>query len=632
MTTLPRLVAFDTETTGLNPWKDKLLGVALAWRDSVDAPIRTAWYPWGGRQCPWPRDILASEDVVKVAHNARFDIKFLATCAQTHVGGTTNDTLLLASILTPRKQPGERLSLNLKQLARKVLGSTSVSAHATLLRHLKELRLTMKDLGHRDVDPEVVQNYCCEDARNTLLLYEKYNRALMDDPARAQYYYDEMLPLERVLLDMEMRGNHVDARLLGEAALQLDTRITRVTRELEATVQEEILRARAAMQPPTQQLDFLPAQLPEFSWNSPSHCRMLYYGIMGLGQYCFARTPTGEPSLNRKDLKAAVIPPGKLKDAIGLSMKRAAMAKNMAAYVTGIMDRMDCGIIHAEYLQSGNESMGDADLAGGTATGRLSHRNPNLGNLPRSQKWDENERSTDEYWMSTFVKELFVPAPGHVFIHADFSQIELRVAAHLAQDKPFLDAFNAGEDPHQSTATAIGITRQQAKTVNFLLIYFGSPWRLCFELGADPGRDAVALKRAENIHKKFFDAHPELFRWIQDVRGAATRDGYVTSMFGRRRYVPEVWSHDPKIVAGALRQAGNHVVQSAAASICKRAMLKIHDAGFKIVNQVHDSIDVMVPEGTAPDAMRHIKNLMENAVKLDVPLPVDAKIIKTFRE
>lgn len=619
------LYAIDVETTGLNPWKDRLLGVSVAWRDGPR--VTSAWYDHTPQATasPWPREILSDPTATLVGHNLRFDMRFLAVHTGCTPAGKWQDTRLMAALTMKRRRPGVTYSQGLKNLVKVCLPAGRLSAHNALQDYLRENRLTMHDL-HR-VPRGLVRDYCREDTENTLLLYEFLNPRLT--PEARRYYEDEMLPLERLLLDMELRGLRVDLDLLERG----DRNTARLLAQTEERLRRDYAQEIKQALPPTQYTLF---DHEEFDFDKPRHVRKLYYDVMGLGDYVTTTTATGEKSISRQDIRAAALPPGRLKELTSQVIYRASLAKNRSSYVNGIKERLQGEILHGEYYQVSGEGLA-VEGKGGTASGRLSHRNPNLGNLPRSSHAVDS--ASDDYWQNHWVKYLFIPRLGKVFVYADFDQIELRVAAVLSGDKPFIDAFNAGLDPHQATADAIGITRQQAKTVNFLLIYFGSPWRLCHELGADPTRDKQALERAEKIHEDFFRVHWQLKQWVMDSRNLLRKNGYVDSYFGRRRYLPEVWSREEKEVEHAMRQGVNHIVQSTAASVCKRAMLKIdamnvqnNTKKYLIVNQVHDSICVEVDEGMASDALIQVKHCMETAVPFDVPLTVDAQIIKTFRE
>ena len=612
---MDKVIAIDCETTGLNPHTDKLLGFAIAYSDVA------IYYPFTA-DMPVP-DVLRDKTVAKLGHNLRFDMHFLASKGIT-VAGPWQDTKLIATLID------ENVPHGLKPLAQKYLGASSCHYANTLKSVLRSLNLDMSDLWDPRIDPELLQNYCCEDARNTLALY---NIFIEDKSWSRDYYATEMLPTEQVLFHMEQLGNYIDRKKLGEAMTQLQYLKTKLKHELFCLAEDHINiirheaqdKARAKFKTIAKQSS---VPLPEFNWNSPIHRRKLFYKHLGLGEYCTETTDTGERSLSKHHIEPclAQIP---VNTALANTLQRyfqlQTYEKMYSTYAVGISDRMIGNKIYGEYYQVSREDP-YADN-GGTVTGRLSHRNPNLGNLPRK---------TEDYYAGAFVKDLFIPPEGHVFISADYSQVELRVAAHLSQDAALLDVFNAGGDPHQQTADelasrGVNVTRQQAKTVNFLMIYGGSPWRLCCELGKDP-KNSAELDMCEKIIDGFFSAHPKLKQWLQENKARVLQHGYVTSMFGLRRNLPAVWSWDTKAKKHALKQATNFAVQSAAASICKRAMIKLHAEGFQIVNQVHDSITCTCPDcKPLPDLyLKEISHIMCSVVELSVPLTVDAKISKTF--
>jgi len=350
----------------------------------------------------------------------------------------------------------------------------------------------------------------------------------------------------------------------------------------------------------------------------------LFYSHLGLGNHVTALTESGQPSLMKKDIDAAKIPDGLLKETLTLYYDLQSYTRMLTTYCVGIKERVVKGKIHGEYYQVSREDY-DKDGAGGTVTGRLSHRNPNLGNLPRKK---------GDYLKGTFVKDLFIPAPGHVFLYADFAQIELRVVAELAQDRAFIRSFNAGEDAHEATAKAVGITRQQAKTVNFLIAYGGSAWRLAYELGLDP-RIERDLNFCEGVRNAFFTTHRDLAEWIEQTRYEAMSRGHVVTPFGIRRRLPDVKSYDERLRKRALKQAVNFMVQSTAVSLAKRAMMDLHAAGFQLRNQVHDSIICEVPLARAEEKLAEMLDIMlQQGIKagFKIPMPAEGKILKTFNE
>lgn len=617
------IVAIDVETTGLNPWTDRLLGLSIAEYDA-QGKIQTAYYPWGGQDevFPFPWDLLSDPTISKVGHNLRFDLKFLHLNGVT-VQGPWEDTKLLAQLIE------ENRPLGLKPLATEYLGKEATRQDRRLLEHLKSLKLTKADLSDSRVDQKIVADYCEEDTRNTLLLYEILSKKIKENLKK--YYYEEMLPLEKVLFSMEIAGNKIDLEALDRAEVALNERILDYQTKLNSEVAEELVKICHLLQEEEMKKHPLKAKqgrclLPEFNWQSNRQKTILFYNLLGLGSYCHAVTASGAPSLERKVLNNLNLPEGKLKRTIQLQVELQSYSKMRSAYIDGIRSRLQGGYIHGEYNQAPSEEWNSEDAEGGTVTGRLAHRNPNLGNLPRKQK------AGGDYYRGTFVKDLFIPSsPDHCFLYADYKQIELRLAAHLSNDPEFLEAFNLEKDPHAQTAEALGIERHEGKTVNFLLIYFGSAWRLAIELGWDP-KDETRLRQAERIRNEFFSAHSHLYNWIMDQRRYLKQWGEIPSMFGRVRRLKKVWSSDRKEVEHALKQAGNFVVQSVAASICKRAMIKLHSEGFRIRNQVHDSITCEVTREEAPEKMEEMKNIMMNVVKLQLPFDVDIKIIDTFKE
>lgn len=615
------IIAIDVETTGLNPWRDRLLGVSI-----TEENLRSTYYPYAGPDAvaPFPREILADPAVIKVGHNIRFDIKWLEV-NYIPVRGPIEDTKLMAQLLD------ENRPLGLKPLSEKYLGLAEVQCSKELKKHLDNLHLKMGDLGDPRVDKQLVSRYCCEDTKNTMLLYRKLRKELEAQPRVMAYYREEFLPMESLLLEMELRGNRIDMTRIVEAELELNCLLNKNVRELcglissEIRVVEDEIWEKEKRKYKTER-GRAHCPRPTFNWNSGEHKRRLFYRQLGLGKYCSETTESGQPTLSRKILRSLTIPEPKLRQALDLQIDHQTYSKMLSSYVYGLWDRMEGETIHGEYYQASQEDFKKfSDDAGGTVTGRLSHRNPNLGNLPRK---------TTDYWKGTFVKDLFIPSSGGRFLYADYSQIELRVAAHLAQDEAFITAFNSGQDPHQQTAdrlnsAGLNIKRQQAKTINFLLIYYGSARRLCQELGLNEEKD---LPFCEKIREEFFKSHPQLLQWIQRTMGTVKKFGWVESMFGRVRRLPDVWSYDKFTVSHALKQAGNFVVQSVAASITKRAMLRLKDAGFTIVNQVHDSITCEVPPWDAECMLKQMLEIMGNVVQLSVPIVADGKIIDTFKE
>jgi DNA polymerase-1 len=254
-----------------------------------------------------------------------------------------------------------------------------------------------------------------------------------------------------------------------------------------------------------------------------------------------------------------------------------------------------------------------------TATGRLSSSNPNLQNIPVRSEWGNR------------IRKAFVPAPGWTFLSADYSQIELRILAHLSGDQALTDAFRRGEDIHARTAAAIfgvppeGVDKEMrrvAKTVNFGVIYGMSPFGLSRELGVDQ-------KQARAWIDGYFEAYHGVRRYLDDLVARARRDGYVTTLFGRRRRLRELQSSKPALVQFAERAALNTPIQGTAADLIKKAMIELHRRlaaekfQTRLLVQIHDELLLEVPPGESGRAADLVRECMEGAVSFDVPIVVD---------
>lgn len=625
-----KLVAIDIETTGLSHVKDSVLGISVAWRDADG--IKARYYEPEDFQSTELNEFINSSIVV--GHNYRFDYKFLrqaglakplplgTTNNAGRVGGAWEDTKLIATLID------ENTAHGLKSLAVKYLGKDATAFKAALDGHLKQLKLTMKDLKDPRVDKNLIASYCMEDSINTLRLYEVLSVKLTDK--QRNYYYTEMLPIEYVLAEMELAGNYIDEEKLLICESALVSRISETAAWLGNEVKDEIntielkLWEKEKSKRKTEK-GKAGVKRPVFNWGSlPQKTALFYDSSLGLGRYCSATTDKGSPTLLKKDVDRCNIEDERLKAVLARYYDWQAYQKMLTTYCVGIKERLVDGKIYGEYHQISREEFG-TEGKGGTVTGRLSHRNPNLGNLPRGGK---------DYYKGAFVKDLFIPSRGNVFIYADFSQIELRVVAELAGDRAFIKSFKNGEDPHQATADTIGITRQAAKTVNFLIAYGGSAWRLAIELKKNPHNDAE-LNECEAIRRNFFAAHPELDQWIQKVRRLARNQEHVTTPFGITRRLPQASSMIKEDREHALKQAVNFMVQSTAVSLAKRAMIALHEHGFKLRNQVHDSI---ICETMMEDAEHDLERMlsimaMQGIIAgFSIPMLADGKIISTFNE
>jgi DNA polymerase-1 len=273
----------------------------------------------------------------------------------------------------------------------------------------------------------------------------------------------------------------------------------------------------------------------------------------------------------------------------------------------GLMSQIEDGRVYAEYLQAGR---GKEGTIGGTVTGRLSSRNPNMQNLPRGSE----------------IKKFFIPDAGEIFVYFDYSQLELRLAAHLSQDPLLIKAYNEGLDLHELTGQTIGADRQTGKTTNFAMIYDASPWRLADILNKTPEECKLIIDEFYNLYRGYK-------QYLEDQKRFMMKYACVISETGRIRRLPGLhefherskeWRH-------ALKQGYNFPIQSLGASITKLAMIELHRRKFRIVTQVHDSVVISLPEQNL-DRVEEIKQIAENVYPVSVPIKVDIKLLTSLSE
>lgn len=678
-----RLLVIDTETTGTD-WKtDKLHGIGLCWGPGADeADYYPIWdMPDGVRRG------LMDPTIIKVGHNIRFDLKFLKA-AGFEVQGDFYDTMLLAQILD------ENQPMGLKALTEKYLGAGRLSSKADLdracsrvaVKHVGELcaaDLADGDHGHA----ELIGRYCIEDVRNTRDLWQYLTKRVNEVDGLVKqhllgakatpkdYFLQEAAPLEPILLDMEMSGIAVDRAAMGAAAKEFKAQELGLFETLNTLCKEEVHaiedklyeaavakrksdKGKASVRPSDDKYG------TRFNWDSSAHCAQLFFEELKAPSGLVRTTATGKPSTNNKDLSALrhLVPAdSKLSHALHLFhdyKKATKLTSTYAGEDSGLFSQVHAGRIHSNYFQAGASKEG---AKGGTTTGRLSSQNPNMQNLPRGGA----------------IKRFFVPDPGHKFLYFDYSQLELRIAAHLSKDKEFLDAYNVGLDLHKLTAGSVfGVgadkvtkeQRQVGKVINFALIYNAGSWRLMEEL--NKGGAAYSIEDVEDMRKAFFRRYSGYDNYLKAQRKLMERNLLVITEFGRIRHLPELaygqyldWSkraftgphamigrlqrylegaRQPatqqglfmaakKIYKHAINQGYNFPIQSFGASLTKRAMIALHKAGFKVSTQVHDSIILQVPVDDN-DSVRFAERIMQGVYKLDVPLIAEGKVLRSLDE
>jgi DNA polymerase-1 len=576
--TAAKQFAFDTETTGLNPMTAGLVGISLAIKPGV------AWYIPVGHTVldeitQLPREqviarlkpIFEDEKIAKLAHNAKFDMMVMAE-AGIQVRGLSGDSMIAAHLL------GEK-SLGLKALA-----FAKLAVEMTPITSL--IGSGAKQISMAEVDIKQATDYAAADADMTLRLYGLLEKELQQE-GLAKLFTEVEMPLVPVLLLMERNGVAVDVAMLQE--------MSRVLGEQVAALEEKI---------------FAEAK-HEFNINSPLQLGKVLFEEMQL--------PTARRGKGKYSTEASVMEELRPVHPIaGYILEYRQLTKIKSTYIDTLPTLVNprTGRIHTSFNQTR------------TTTGRLSSSDPNMQNIPVRGE------------LGGQVRQAFVAPAGTLLLGGDYSQIDLRALAHLSGDAALMQAFQHDEDIHAATASRLfGVApgeitpdqRRFAKTVNFGVIYGMSGYGL---------EQATELSREEagKFIRAYFEKYPGIRKYLDATKEQARRDGYVQTLLGRRRYIPDINSANRQVREAAERMAINMPVQGTSADIIKIAMINLagemakRKLASKMLLQVHDELVFEVPEGEM-DTMRNLAvEVMEAAVKLNVPLKVDTKAGKNWGE
>jgi DNA polymerase I len=567
--TLSRLreFCFDTETTSLDPLNTELVAVTFSWKKNTGTML---WLPADRAEAlkllkPL-RPVFENKTIRKVGQNLKFDIQVLAGY-DIHVRGPLFDTMLAHYLLEPDMRH------NMDMLAMKYLSYNTI--------HIEELigERGPRQKTMREVDKERVKEYSVEDADVTWQLKEKFEPELHQQGLEKLSSEIEM-PLIRVLAGMERTGVLIDESVLKNYAVTLREDIIKLEKEIYALAGQE------------------------FNISSPRQLGDILFLRLHLdGNARLTKTKqfrTDEEVLQRLTSKHPVV--GKVLEYRGLK-------KLISTYVEALPELIDgkTGRIHTTYNQAV------------ASTGRLSSTNPNLQNIPVR---DEEGRE---------IRRAFIPARGKVFLSADYSQIELRLMAHLSHDKGMISDFLSGQDIHAATAAKIfhvpagKVTREmrsRAKTANFGIIYGISAFGLSERL-------TIGRKEAKELIDGYFSSYPGVKAYMDESIRRAREQGYVTTMFGRRRHVPDIHSRNQVVRGNAERNAINAPIQGSAADIIKIAMVRIADRlekelpDAKMILQVHDELIFEVEVSSVEKLRKIVTAEMKGAASLSVPLEVD---------
>lgn len=565
--------AFDTETEQLECLSPNVIGLSFSWQ-------RDTGYYIACQHAAGPtlqvrevleklRPVLENPHIAKVAHNLKYDYEAIR-CYDLEIQGAVFDTMLGSYLLNP----GAR-TLKLDNLAYQELGY-EMQPITELIGKGKDQQ-SLADLGSEEVAP-----YAAEDADVTWQLYEKLSaelRAIGIDNVMS----DLEIPLVPVLAAMEQRGVLLDSDFLAEMS-------SRFGDELKG-LEKRICELAGS----------------EFNLNSPAQLSKVLYDDLALGSGSSQRAGGKHKSTAAGELE-------KLKDKhpiIGEITRYRELAKLKSTYLDALpkMVRKDTGRIHTSYSQTV------------AATGRLSSSDPNLQNIPIR---------TD---VGREIRKGFITDSGYRLISADYSQFELRIAAHISGDAKLAEKFREGLDIHAATAAevaGIGLAdvrpeqRYAAKAVNFSILYGATQHGLARSTGMSP-------KEAQAYIDRYFQTYPKLREYMDGMIIKAQTDGYVETLFGRRRYLPEIHASAFPVREAAKRMAINMPIQGTQADILKLAMMGVH-AGLPdispeahLILTVHDELVIEAPAEDAERVGRYLVETMRHAYELSVPIVVEAK-------
>ncbi|MBE0682816.1 MAG: DNA polymerase I [Anaerolineales bacterium] len=570
-----KVISFDTETTSTEEMRAEIVGISLAVEEGQGYYIPVGHV--AGNNLPIEKVIhaltpsMTDAKIGKVAHNAKYDYIVLARNGLV-VAPLTFDTMLAEFIVDPSSR-----NFGLKNLASARLGEE--------MTHIEELiGKGKKQISMADVAIESVAAYAAADAENTLRLMPIMQTELKR--VNGEKLLDEIdMPLTAVLADMEMTGALIDIKFFAEMSKELEKRLAEIEKEIYGHAGKT------------------------FNINSPQQLSDVLFNHLRLEPPDKGRkTATGFYSTSADVLEA-------LRDKHPILvwiLEQRELSKLKSTYVDALPAQVDenTGRVHTSYSQIG------------AVTGRLSSNNPNLQNIPI--RTDTGRR----------VRNGFIADKGNVLLSVDYSQIELRIVAHMAQDEAMIQAFRAGEDIHATTAAAIydieldKVTkdmRRHAKAINFGLIYGMSAFGLTRST-------ELTLAEAEDFVKAYFRKFPGVKKYLDGMRRQAAEIGYVETLLGRKRYFPALQGKvNVQMKNREEREAINAPIQGTAADIMKIAMLKIPSTlkqaalQGKMLLQVHDELVIECPKSEMHKTAQVVQETMANAYPMSIPLETEAR-------
>lgn len=573
------LFAFDTETTGLDAQQAQLVGLSFAVEPHEAAYVPLA-HDYEGAPAQLDRDavllalkpLLEDPGKAKVGQNAKYDINILANNSPAiEMRGVAYDTMLESYVLNSTATRHDMDSLAQKYLDHSTIAFEDIAGKGA------------KQLTFNQINLDKAGPYAAEDADITLRLHHALQARLAQTPSLQPVLMDIEMPLVPVLAKIERQGALVDAALLQVQSGELGVKMAELEQRAYQLAGEE------------------------FNLGSPKQLGAILYDKLGMP--VMSKTAKGQPSTAEAVLDELAEQGYPLPEVL---MQYRSLSKLKSTYTDKLPGQINprTGRIHTSYQQAV------------AATGRLSSSDPNLQNIPI--RTAEGRR----------IRQAFVASPGYKLLAADYSQIELRIMAHLAKDEGLLHAFRNDLDVHRATAAEVfGVAledvttdqRRKAKAINFGLIYGMSAFGLAKQIGVD-------RKQSQDYIDRYFARYPGVLAYMERTRAQAAEQGFVETLFGRRLYLPDINAKNPALRKGAERTAINAPMQGTAADIIKRAMVNVDnwlsESGLdaRVILQVHDELVLEVREDLVQQVKDEIRQHMSQAAQLDVPLLVEAGI------
>lgn len=573
------LAAFDTETTSLDYMEAQLVGLSFAWQQEQE--IASVYVPLAHDYVDAPEqltldqiksdlnDLLTSKDIKIVGQNLKYDNNVLHKYDLT-IENIHADTMLQSYVFNSTATKHDMDSLALKYLGHKCISFEEIAGKGA------------KQLTFNQIALEQAAPYAAEDAAITLQLFFYFEQQLQQHPSLNKLFNEIELPLVKVLSSVEQTGVLIDADQLHALSAEFAGKL----QELESKAHE----------------------IAGESFNLASTKQLQHILFEKLELPVIKKTPKGAPSTAEEVLVELAHDghelPQVLMEFRGLSKLKSTYTDKLPLMIKG-----ETGRVHTSYHQAV------------AATGRLSSTDPNLQNIPIR---NENGRR---------IREAFIAESGYDIVAIDYSQIELRIMAHLSGDKALLDAFSNNLDIHRTTASEVFATpfdevsseqRRAAKAVNFGLIYGMSAFGLARQLG-------IARGEAQSYIDKYFERFPGVLDYMETTRKNAEQQGFVETLEGRRLYLPDIKARNVPRRKAAERAAINAPMQGTAADIIKKAMLLVNEwllkpehTGIKMIMQVHDELVFEIEQSKMAQYIPELTKLMESAAELKVPLIAEA--------